>query len=755
MQLRSVRSRLFYAALVLALAGCGGGGAASKPLTVGPTPPAGAAPPPGTVNPLTTYSASIGNDVFGQTDLDLTAFGTLSTLSGADLAPGAVVVYPDGSTQFVDAQGNFDASQSAYATANRAAFIADTGRAPQVVVYANDGLTTLNGTVLLTAGTSNPAVGRIVPYAAGAGSVTASRGRHVLAASGSTPNPVAITVSPASASVFSGGAVTFSALVRDVSGDLLGGNAAGAITWSLAKPAGCGFSPAGTIVPNLNDPSKARYIAPSTGGDFTAACPDLVVATANANGANVASSGAVSYFDKATAAQIAGSLSVNNLTPAAGAVVLFEAGGTEAYRGTFAARSSVSGGFRSRVPFFRTLQPLALVPSGATYALDGVAPSSLVPSAGGNSLISQSWQAGGVPAAPPPPIPDVVTPASDVVLEANLAREAFPFGAAPTAPGPTYAPGTIESVIHAGTPSTSGTLTAGAFTGYRYAVDATGTVTTLVLNFGSFNALNPNAISSVLLQITRTSATTFSFVRYFNGQGAFDVNNPSTLGARLDANGTWTETLSASTFTAALTMNSYFPGQALGSPYAVHTIAAQQGIGATAMTFTDQWTSASGTFLGTLSAARSYVAGPIASGPIFTYSATLARAYNTSGAGQVAVTYAIGGPAGASSATENVDTTANLSARFGEYLATITSSPSTVEQGLALDVTVNTVAAATSRHGMLTVTIDATNEPTTASTWASGGTASGHLAVFAVDAFRATTGAYNQTVGAQTFTLKL
>ena len=723
--------------LASALVACGGNGT---------TTPAGNRPPgggPGASGAQTSYSVSAGTNVFGETAIDLTPSGLQSTLSGADFAPGATVVFPDGSTQTTNAQGTFDASASTYAATVRSAFIADSNRAPRVMVYANDALIGANGTQFPTAGTAIPAVAQVAPYAG----------------SGSTSAPVALNVFPRAASVFTGGTVTFSALARDVGGDLVAGGVS--YTWTLAKPPGCGFPPAGQVIPNPGDPSKARYIPPGTGGDFPKACPDLVVATATVNGASVSAAGAVSYFDKATGAQISGQLASSAGAPGAGALLLFDAAGTEAYRGTFAARASASGGFRGHVPYFRPVEPLAYVANANAFTLSGVAPSVLQPSGSQNALTAQTWTYGTAQVQTPPDIPDVVTPLSDALFVGLVASEPFPFGGPPSGNGPTYPSGSLENVVRTAAqhPNATGTVTTGPFTSYTYVVDSAGKTVTAIVNPNIQSGAQP--APDVMLQVTQTGPGAFAFTRYLRSNGVFVVSIPSTSGARLDADGSWTESVDGNgLYTATMTENRYLTGQQQGSPYAVHRVMATAAVGSTTEVITDQWSSGSGAYLGTLSVTRTGVSTPAScptgATPLFAYSGTLSRTYNA--AGGVQTTYALGGANAASQAVSCID---NQGDHIGTYELRVTASPSVAEQGLRVDVTTNVAASGSTQTGWITGTVDSASEPVwsgaipTCPTRPASAPAITALACFGVDGTGALTGLYHTDLGGQSFGLSL
>lgn len=318
-------------------------------------------------------------DTIGATTqvVSLTASGPPPGLLGALPLAGALVTYPDGSTQLSDVLGNFDASQSSWAVANAAALAADPTIEPLVVVASGlDGIT--------------PVIAFVDAYEPSGPLVPGSAARQIMRVpvpQGTTPPALAgLTVTPASVSLFDVETREFHAVGADSSGARIGlGNVP--VTWSLGKAAGCSpAAPAGSLKPIGSDQSKIRYVPP-TSGSATSGCGDRVIASVTVAAGTLSASGVAVYSDHKASVKVSGTLVDGSGKGIAGALLDF--GKSNDVR--IIASTGSGGTFSVSAPSGATLSPVAGVRTGsgasAKLVYYPVSPASIqVPAAGLSGL---------------------------------------------------------------------------------------------------------------------------------------------------------------------------------------------------------------------------------------------------------------------------------------------------------------------------------------------------------------------------------
>ncbi|HZT11175.1 MAG TPA: hypothetical protein VFA29_00095 [Candidatus Baltobacteraceae bacterium] len=659
------------AALALLAAGCSGGAGGRAAL-----PPTGGPPGLTQSNSLTTYSAFVGS-IAGQQVVDVVPFGQSSTLAGAVPAANGAVVYPDGSQQSIDAAGNFDASKSAWATANIAALIANPANEPTVVVFAAGSL----------AG-AQPEEVAVNAYAPGGPSVSADDRIFSNSSSAQIAN---IVVFPHAEMVMDGRRKLFTAVGQDSSGQLQQLNKA-SVAWSVTRAQGCGAA-AGSIKPLAGDASKALYSAPAA-GSAAANCLDQVVATVTAGSVMHSASASVFYFDAKTAAKLGGTLSANGKAAAADVIDLY--GGTGSNRlGSLYVRTDAQGKFSALVPQNRILNPLALASAAGKNAFFQVAPAAINPATAGAALANQQWTVAAQTPAPPhiaaPPYAQLIRAA---VYYGAIVREKFPFGA-PNAQGQ-FAAGSLEAILAAPHANATGTVTSGDYNGFTFAWDAAGKSVTFT---------QPGPAAQVQTLAVSISAATVNGAACQTGNACFAFT--AKHGASLERDGAWSQKNANGLFSVTYAVNTYdSQHQSAGAPVYRDLVALSQQDGSQTSNFTDARTDAKGNALGTVSA--SHVAA--GSAVLYTYAAQVKSYALRADGPPVEIDYAISNGSAGSDGS-------------GAFKLTESKSPIASDLGDAVNFTLNTPAAAAASGNQATGTIDAP---------AISGLTSGHAASFAI-----------------------
>lgn len=616
-----------------ALTACSGGGGST-----GAVPPVGATPPPpssipgpSSLNSYTSYTVYSGT-WGGQTYLEVLPLGVApaSQLQNEVALPGAVIQYPDGTTQVADTLGNFDASQSAWAQANINAVLANPSLEPEVIVS--------------NPGSSAPPVDAYVQvYSTQTNTVTADRTRRIMSGGSSAPADFAgVAVFPRGYAMFDTEQRVYHAAGVDSDGSFVSLGAS-TVVWSLALPTGCAGSPAGKLTAVSGDTTRIVYTPPSA-GTFPAGCQDEVVATVSVNAATYSGSGNAYYYDPSTGVTLKGQLSDSTGKAVAGGVIDLYGGGREFYHGKLFAVADSSGNFTKLVPSQRTLFPFAGNPvtsSGkTTYAFFTVNPSSIPVGAGGTT-VTQNLQETTVAAVNPfKPLPPLDRAIRDSYGVADLAQDHLPFGEAQA--GGTFAAGSLESVLASPSAGTSGTISKGNFTNWTFVWDSTGK--TVVLQQPASQENGRHAIQLTAAGATMqyavngstacpASNTCYNVVQYYNPAG-IGAALPSPIGTPpagtiLAQDGSFAQnvvagTVQGSTFTVAMTRNIYSVGhQTAGSPLYTHNLSYSETPGSVSAAITDTWLNASGKQLATESVTRTAGSGT----QLFTYTGSGSRTF--------------------------------------------------------------------------------------------------------------------------------
>lgn len=631
-----------------ALAGCGGGGGST-----GATPPLGPTPPPPSnipgpslMNSYTSYTVYSGT-WGGQTYLEMLPLGVApsSQLQNETALPGAVIQYPDGSTQVADSLGNFDASQSSWAQANINAVLANPNLEPEVIV-SNPGSQT------------SPVDGFVQVYSTQSNSITADHMRRIMAGGAAAPQDFAgVSVFPRGYAMFDTEQRVYHAAGVDTDGTFVSLGSS-TVAWSLAVPAGCAGSPAGKLTAVSGDSTRVVY-TPPTGGTFPAGCQDEVVATVSVNGTSYSGSGNAFYYDPTTGVTLKGQLTDATSNPVAHGVVDLYGGGREFYHGKLFAITDASGNFTKLVPSQRTLYPFAgnpvTVNGKTTYSFFSVNPASIPVGAGGTTL-TQNLQETAVAAANPfKPLPPLDRAIRDSYGIADLAQDQLPFGEAQN--GGTFNAGSLEGILNTPAAGTSGTVTKGMFANWTFVWDSTGK--TVVFQQPASQENGRHAIQITLAGSAMqypvngstacpSSNTCYNFVQYYNPAG-LGSQLPSPIGTPpagtiLAQDGSFAQnvtggTVQGSTFTVGMVRNIYSVGhQTAGSPLYVHNLTYSETPGSVTAAITDTWLNAAGKQLATESVSRTAGSGT----QLFTYSGSGSRTfYKPDGSSDLTVNFTL------------------------------------------------------------------------------------------------------------------
>lgn len=681
-------------AIALAAAGCGGGGNSTSvlPRISQPTTSTTTVPDRSAMNVATAYSVYVGTTPDGSSAVDTQPLGAPSVLAGAVAAPGAIVAYPDGSTQTADVLGNFDAGAASWSALNLDAISANPNLSP---------------TVAVSAGSALPQDVAVNVYAPGGATQLASAAVHILdaergtEASASTAELGGLVVLPTTAAMFSGEKRLFYAVGADATGARIA--LAANVTWSVKTPKNC---PAALgSVRAIADGSKAIYSAPPSGAT-SPACADLVTASVTSPVSVHASAGAANVFDRGSAVMIAGTLTGANAKPLAKTSINLYGGSAEAARGNQYIGTDANGAFRAKVAANRLLAPLANVSDGAPrphIVVTAIAPASLNPAALSEAArLAQKWTSTGAAAhsatVAQAPFERVIRDASYL---GNIARENFPFGV-PAANG-TFAAGSLEATINKPVANSKGAFTAGPYAGWTFAVGADARTTTAVSpNRKQLLVVTSAAAQSANVACPAGSAC-FGYVRYAS-RTTFDPQNPLVAGAILEIDGSWSQKIVSPNFNVTLARNEYSASrQTPGSPQYSHVATIVQTLGSVNATLSDAWKTGTGAPLGSLSIARTAGSGPV----LYTYAGSASRNIYQSGSKFVRSEYSI------SSGTENAD-------RSGSFVASATSAS---DQSAKVNYTFTAPAAVAASNTIATGTIDAKT---------AAATASGHAAAFSI-----------------------
>jgi hypothetical protein len=427
-------------------------------------------------------------------------------LIDAGPVPGAIVTYPDGTTQTADANGIFTPAAAKYALSNDAVLELNPDAQPAVKVQDPHG--------------SALAVSSTVAAFADASSGTPLAGLRTL---------------PAGTEVFSGASVLLSAEATDTSDHAasLGGLT---VTWT---------SSAGKIVP-IPGTATALYTAPNVSVPLL----DMVRAVVTAPGADVSlsSSSAIETLPPSSGFTFFGTITAAGGAPVGGATALFTAQGTSRVFGSynFFARADAAGAYSALVPAGVNL--LGSVGTNAAASPNGVADFFLTDNEleagdpGGSAMTNLSLRDTGefddgkedASRAIAPPIASV--------------RDAW-FGTEFTTPGPWAADSGLLALLAAPpktlpSPAVPATLHGGLFTNWCYQWTLRAGVPSLALvENGAASCVAPGTVAYAISRV----AGGVTFARYAAASGRYALRAPldPTLGgaARLIAAGTWTQSV--------------------------------------------------------------------------------------------------------------------------------------------------------------------------------------------------------------------
>jgi hypothetical protein len=679
------------------LAGCGGGG--SSPAPGAPNFSNVQLTPPGTstLNVDTTYSvwetSSSGTPTVGIAPVGGSA--PSSDPGWALVTTGALILYPDGSTQVSDVLGNFDASQSQWAINNAAALAANPNDNPEVWV-------------ILPLGTSQSALDTtVVAYAPpGSPTMVASSMRLAMGArspqSGSTPNELAsVTVFPRGASMFDNNTRTFTVVGTDSDGNYVSLSHA-AVTWSLGGCTTAGGG-AGRVTQFSTNNAKASY-SPPAGGTYTT--PDAVTASVTVNGTAYCASGNALYYDPSQGVTISGVLQDTTAKPVANGVVAFFGGGREFYHGSLIAVTDANGNFRRTVPPNRTLslvggQSVISAGHAAPATFYTLSPATVAIGAAGTTAGAANYQESVAFQNPLKPLPPLDRAIRDAYYVSNVTAANSPFNRpkANETAGHVFKTCSLDAIINNQSDSVAGSCAGNVVASGEYYsgwnvtyVPASGTATAwiftqpssqeggrhvLQIQSASSTPAAPNGISDAntagLANCTAPTAC-WTYQEFYNPTGfpsaittAIAEASPaaSVAGSILVNDGAFNESNTiGGAFTAYLLRNEYSAGhQTPGSPLYTHTMNALYTTpGATSGAIADNWYNGSGLSAGTVGMTRTQDQNDAG----FTYTATGTRQYYKGSTPQTPLTFNVTG-------THNAD-------HSGQMTITITASPDANER---------------------------------------------------------------------------
>jgi hypothetical protein len=674
------------------LAGCGGGGGGAAPGAPNFSNVQLTVPGTSTINVDTTYSvwetSSSGSPVVGIAPVGGSA--PSSDPGWAPVTTGALILYPDGSTQVSDVLGNFDASQSQWAINNAAALAANPNDNPEVWVILPLGSTqsALDTTVVAYAPPGSPTMV--------ASSLRLAMGSRA-PLSGSAPTELtSVTVYPRGSALFDNQARTYTVVGTDSDGNYVS-LAHASVTWSLG---GCTAAAggAGHVTQFADNNAKASYSPPSS-GTFTA--PDAITASVTANGTTYCASGNAYYYDPSQGVTISGVLQTPQAKPVANGVVAFYGGGHEFYHGNLIAVTDANGNFRRTLPPNRTLSLVGgqsvitggHASSATFYTLN---PATVAAGAAGSTIAAANYQESVAFQNPFKPLPPIDRAIRDAYYVSGVTAANFPFNRPKSSEsaGHVFKTCSLDAIINNQSDSTAGMCAGNVVASGEYYsgwsvtyVPASGTATqwiftqpssqeggrhVLQVQSVSSTPAAPNGISDAntagLANCTAPTAC-WTYQELYNPTGfpsaiatpiAEAAPAASVAGAILLNDGAFNETNTiGGAFNVYLLRNEYSVGhQTPNSPLYTHTMnALYTSPGASSGTIADNWYNGSGLSAGSINTTRTQDANDAG----FTYTAAGTRQYYKGTAPQTPLNFNVAG-------TQNAD-------HSGQMTITITSSP--------------------------------------------------------------------------------
>jgi len=668
------------------LAGCGGGGGGSSSATPVIANPTGSS---GTITPsaqglltsstsYTVYTAATG----GVTVVGIAPIGggpPDAVNSWSLVTTGAVISYPDGTVQVSDALGNFDASQSTWATTNAANMAADPNDEPevQVVVPAVSPESPLDVIVEAYAPPGAPTQ---------TGSVLRS-GLGMRSASGATAAPISeltsVSTLPHGTALFDTDSKQFHAIASDSDGQYIDLTAAG-VKWSVGSCTGS--SGAGKLTQDAKDAAKAVYSPPSAG----TGC-DLVIATINANGTTYSSTSNAFYFDKSAGVTVSGTLNDSTNKAVANGLVRFYGGGKEFYNGNLVAQVT-NGAFSRSVPPNRTLSPvggnIAVSGGRATASFFNLTPGTISVGGAGSTVAAATYTEGGSFANPYKPLPPLDRAIRDAWYLGNIAIEQFPFNRPLTGAPTAWTTCSVDAIINLQSNSSacakvsSGEYYQQWFVSYVSASSWIFTEPTTIE--GGRNVIAVQRVTSIPAGTIPTgisdsntngivcsvAAPCFVYQAFYNpvsfnqstGMTAIGSSNgavtgtpaAAVAGAIAAADGVFSESGSTYPFSVKLVRNEYSVGhQTLGQPLYTHTLGFSYANAGptTAASIANNWYNGAALLDGTLNLTRT--PGTTAT-VAYTYTGTGTRSYFRGSTPAVTFGYSI------SNGVQNLDRTGGL-----------------------------------------------------------------------------------------------
>lgn len=455
-------------------------------------------------------------------------------LIDAGPVPGAIVTYPDGSTQIADASGIFTPPAAKYGQSNDQYLELNPDAQPAVKVQDP------SGTALAGSAT--------IPGYADASAGAPLEGLRTL---------------PAGTELFSGTSVLLSAEAADTS-DHTASLAGLSVTWSARS---------GKIVP-IPGTATAVYTAPSVSEPLL----DMVTASVTAPGAGVTltSSSSIETLPPSLGFTFTGTITSARGTPIPGAAALFTAQNTSRVFGSynFFARANASGAYSALVP--TDIDLLASVGTDAAASPNGVGDFFLTDSEietgdpGGSAPLDLSVRNSGefndgkedASRAIAPPIASV--------------RDAW-FGTEFTTPGPWAADSGFLALLAAPpktfpSPAAPAALSSGLFADWCYQWTLRGGVPTFVIiENGAATCSAPGNVAYAIVRATGG----YTFVHYAAAAGRYSLASPldPALGgsAQVLTTGNWSLSnvgISGEPYVAIVRIDDYGPAAPhLGSPH--------------------------------------------------------------------------------------------------------------------------------------------------------------------------------------------
>lgn len=512
------RTVLTASALAVAVAGCGGGGGGGNGM---PGPSATPTPPPALRNSQVFYIITLSSQ--RQTEVVPAGSAPVPPAGGSvgGPVPGAVITYPDGTTQTADQNGIFNPAVSPYVQSNLALIATSPVTQPHIKASTPSG----------------DALGSSA-YVAGYGSVTAPTGEPIAGA----------FLLPTATELFAGGQAVLHAEGTDIE-DLVASLAQDTITWTSADGA--------TVTP-IPGTADAVYNAPSVSG--ASVLSDVVTATVRVPNSPVpfTATAQVTVLGPGAGYTVSGTLATASGSAIPGGTALFVQDDRPRIFPSFNwfALAGANGAYQGLIPAntdFGTAigAPAASAPGGAANFLPALVNltgepdfTSLAAGQAGTVNLTISGSTGlddkhdDASAAYPPPIAQT----RDAWYATIALAQPYPYDADSGLQPLLTVPSTFPS------PAAPALVGSGLFARWCYQwTDANGTPELVVVDNASASSCSQPGDTAFAIT-PQTQPGSYAFVQYVLPKGAYALAaplDPAPSGAMLLAGGTWNGPASA------------------------------------------------------------------------------------------------------------------------------------------------------------------------------------------------------------------